>query len=98
MQFASRAVVSGVHRGVAFGVARNVSRVVSNNITKASKATSRYVRTQNNVDVPLESSSQRRTRKVRKFVAKVQKNIKSLWTPKKKETNNNLPNPFFFRN
>ena len=97
MQFLSNAVVSGVHHGIVIGVARNVSSAVSNNITKASKATRQYVLTQNNVDVPLETSSQRRKRKVRKFVAKVKKNIKSLWTPKKKETNENLPNPFFSR-
>lgn len=97
MQFVGNAVARGVSHGIAVGVARNVSRAVSNNITKASKATSRYVRTQNNVDVPLESSTQRRKRKIRKFVVKIQQSIKSLCTPKAKKTNTNLQNPFFSR-
>lgn len=97
MQFVSRAVVTGVHHGIVIGVARNVSSAVSNNITKASKATKGYLRKQNNVDIPLESTAQRRKRKVRKFVAKVQQSIKSLWTPKTKKTNANLANPFCSR-
>lgn len=87
MNFVGGAIAHGVSRGISHGVACNVSGAVSKGIKKACSSTSKMAREQNIIPNPLETQPQKVTKKVKHFVSKLKKKVKSLCSRKKSTIN-----------